>query len=103
MQTMCHVDNILSITSKFPARKSEMTNLGRRFIPSVVPAIQILHRHLCKDGRFDVVQRGDIDAAIGAAELLNITMTIGGDAAGGAEMVASDLGAELIEPNRIFR
>ncbi|KRD51300.1 hypothetical protein N184_13035 [Sinorhizobium sp. GL28] len=33
-----------------------MTNLGRSFIPSVVAAIQIFHRHLGEDGRIDIIQ-----------------------------------------------
>ena len=64
-----------------------MPRLGRRIPPVVVTAIHVFDRRLGKFRRIEIVETGEVHRIIGAADLLDVTVTEGRDATGPAEPV----------------
>src|SRR5260370_37833472 len=73
-----------------------MPRLGRRVPPVVVTAVHVFDRRLGKLRRIEIVETGEVDRIIGAADLLDVAMPECRDAAGLAKLVMGALGAELI-------
>ena len=77
-----------------------MPRLGRRVEPVVVAPVHIPHRGCGELGRVEIVEHGEIDGHIGAADLRNVAMAESGDAAVAAEAVMRLARAELVVGER---
>src|SRR5258708_12143778 len=73
-----------------------MPRLRRRRLPIVMTAVEIAHRRARKLGWVHIVETGDIDAVIVAADLFDMAAPKGVDAALPAEEVALRSGPESI-------
>src|SRR5712671_939305 len=81
-----------------PSRRpdSQVLRFGRWIPPIVVSAVHVTHGQLRELLGIDIVETGDIDRIVGAADLLDVAVAERGDAARLAEPMVAALAAELI-------
>src|SRR6185503_3190693 len=79
-----------------PPVASQVPRLRRCLEPVVVATVHIAHGGGGKLGGIEIVEAGEVDGIVGAADRLDIAIAEGSEAAGGAEAVMRAHGAKLV-------